>query len=45
MTIYIVVEQYPHREVASFKTLEDAQEFMLSSRNLALPIIVTREVN
>jgi hypothetical protein len=42
MRIYIVVEQWPHREVACFLTLEDAQAF-LRVAPLALPLVISRE--
>jgi hypothetical protein len=43
-TIYIVVDQYPRREVASFSSLGEAAQFMKSKADqLNLPIIVSRK--
>lgn len=41
-TLYIVHEQYPHRDVASFSTLADALDFIARNETLALPIILIR---
>jgi len=45
MTVYTVREQYPHREIACFKSLADARTFILLHLQLAYPIITSREVN
>jgi hypothetical protein len=40
MTVYVVVEQWPYREVACFRTLEDAENFKRNC-TLAIPIIIS----
>jgi hypothetical protein len=41
--VYEVCEQYPHYVIASFWTLNDAEQFMQDNRNrFALPVIVSR---
>lgn len=46
MTYYIVISQWPHREIACFGTLRDAQIFLVSEHGykLAYPIIVSQKV-
>lgn len=46
--IYIVIEQYPYREIVYFPTYQEAYEYMVTNRMLAVPVIVSRpkyEVN
>lgn len=43
MVIYSVYEQWPHREIACFLTLEDARAYMVSANRygtISMPIIV-----
>ena len=42
MRIYTVREQWPHYEIASFWTLEDAEDFVRINRGrFALPLITS----
>ena len=44
--VYVVVEQWPHREVAEFASLDEANAFIKGKADiLNLPLIVSREVN
>jgi hypothetical protein len=42
--VYVVHEQYPHRDVQTFHTLEDAQDFIARNETLHYPVIlITRK--
>lgn len=43
--VYVVVEQWPHREVATFASLDEANAFIKAKADiLNLPLIVSKEV-